>query len=41
MERGHKISEEQARITRNCSCMDRVYTLGKIVKGGNEERRTT
>ena len=41
MERGHNICEDQARIIRNCSCVDRVYTLGKIVEGGNEERRTT
>ena len=42
MEKEESISEGQARVRLNGSCVDHVHTLGRIIQGGKTrgERRT-
>ena len=41
MEKEEKISEGQAGFTPNRSCVDHVYTLGKIIQGRKDAGLTT
>ena len=41
MEKEEKISEGQAGFRPNHSCVDHVYTLGKIIQGRKDAGRTT
>ena len=41
MEKGERIVEGHAGLRPNSSCVDHVYTLGKIVQGRKDAGRTT
>ena len=41
MEKEEKVSEGQAGFRPNHSCVDHVYTLGKIIQGRKDAGRTT
>ena len=41
LEKDEKISERQAGFRLNRSCVDHVYTLGKIIRGGKDAGLTT